>query len=187
MASTPLDIVIRPERGDDSTEVAAINAVVAAAFGSSIEAELVTSIRASTGYVPDAALVAEHDRRIVGHVMVSHVGLDPEYPGGRQRVASLSPLAVAPDFQRRGVGTALVRAALTAAERLGEPLVVLEGSPRYYGRLGFEPSAMHGIHIRVPSWASPEAAQIYRLPAYDPAIRGTVVYPEYFPDGEVAE
>ena len=63
-------------------------------------------------------------------------------------------------------------------------LVVLEGNPKYYGRLGFEPSAPQGITITLPSWAPPEAAQLMRLGSYDPAIRGHVIYPPAF-DGVI--
>ena|SRR5881275_2980666 len=58
--------------------------------------------------------------------------------------------------------------------------VALEGDPRYYSRFGFEHSVRYGIHITLPSWAPPEAAQVLRLMHYDPAIRGTVVYPPAF-------
>jgi putative acetyltransferase len=62
-------------------------------------------------------------------------------------------------------------------------MVVLEGSPAYYGRLGFEHSMRYGIVIPLPEWAPPEAAQVMRLSAFDPAdpsLRGTVVYPAAF-------
>jgi putative acetyltransferase len=171
---------IRPERGDDPRETVAIGNVVAAAFGSTAEAQLVERIRASPGYVPEASLVAEADGHIVGHVMLSRFALQDD---DRTRpILGLSPLAVAPDWQRRGVGAALVEAVVSIAERAEEPLVVLEGSPAYYGRLGFEWSVPHGITIDLPSWAPPEAAQVRRLANYDPAFRGRVIYPPAFDD-----
>ncbi|MGH9208494.1 MAG: GNAT family N-acetyltransferase, partial [Acidimicrobiales bacterium] len=75
---------------------------------------------------------------------------------------------------------ALVRDVTARAENRGEALVVLEGSPTFYGRLGFEPSVPHGIHIDLPSWAPPGAAQVLRLSNYDSAIRGHLVYPPAF-------
>jgi putative acetyltransferase len=174
--TTDQAVRIRPERPDDH---AAIGAVVAAAFGSPAEARLVEDIRASPGFVPDLSLVAEAGGQIVGHVMISYVTLDAD-DGGRRRVASLSPLAVRPDRQGRGIGGALVRAVVDRADDRGEPLVVLEGSPQYYGRFGFEHSVVHGIEIDLPSWAPPEAAQVRRLSRYDPALRGRVVYPPAF-------
>jgi len=64
-----------------------------------------------------------------------------------------------------------------AAERLGEPLVVLEGSPRYYGRLGFRYAPALGITMDLPERAFREAAQVFLLPAHDPGVRGHVEYP----------
>jgi hypothetical protein len=66
------------------------------------------------------------------------------------------------------------------ADSRGESLVVLEGNPEFYGRLGFEHSVPCGIHIALPSWARPEAAQVLRLSNYDPSIRGHVSYPPAF-------
>ena len=89
----------------------------------------------------------------------------------------LSPLAVDPAFQRRGIGSALVRKVTDEADALHEPPMVLEGSLKFYGRLGFEPSLLYGIEITLPSWAPPTAAQVLRLSNYDPSIRGHVEYP----------
>ena len=89
-----------------------------------------------------------------------------------------------PIGQRRGIGAALVGAVTALVDASGEPLVVLEGRPAYYGRLGFEFSVPHGIHIKLPDWAPREAAQMMRLTNYDPAIRGTVVYPPAFTAAE---
>lgn len=166
---------IRPERTGDHATIAS---VVAAAFGSETEAILVARIRASDRYLPRLSLVAEEDGAVVGHVMVSHAELDDE--GTRHRVAVLAPLAVCPDLQRRGIGSALVRAVLAAADAMEEPMVVLEGGPRYYGALGFEHSVRYGITIDLPEWAPPEAAQVYRLGGYDPSVRGRLILPEAF-------
>ena len=171
-------MVIRPESPDDHD---AIRGVVAAAFGSETEAALVDRIRASPEYVPETALVAEVDGAIVGHVMISRALIRND--GGDRPISMLSPLAVLPDRQRAGIGGALVRAALDVADARGEPVVILEGSPVYYGRLGFEHSVRYGIDIHLPEWAPPEAAQVMRLTSYDgddPTLRGSVVYPAAF-------
>lgn len=83
------------------------------------------------------------------------------------------------------MGSALVRRVTSLADELGEPVVVLEGSPGFYGRLGFEYSVPYGIGIKLPSWAPPQAAQVIRLSSYSPAIRGQVIYPPAF--DEVSE
>lgn len=169
---------IRPESLDDH---AAIRQLVTAAFGSAVEADLVDRIRASTEYVAEWALVAEDDGGIVGHVMVSHAIL--RNADDEREISMLSPLAVLPDRQRSGIGSALVHAVLDAANERGEPLVVLEGNPIFYGRLGFEHSEVYGISIDLPTWATPEAAQVIRLSTYDPddpTLRGHVIYPIAF-------
>ena len=171
------EITIRAEEPRDFDVIAE---VVEAAFGSPAEARLVEAIRASTNYVPELSLVAELDGRIVGHVMISFTAI---HEGGTERwISQLSPLAVAPDLHGQGIGSALVREVCALADARGEPLVVLEGSPVYYGRFGFEPSRSHGIELPLPSWAPPEAAQVLRLSNDDPSIRGRVVYPPAFDD-----
>jgi putative acetyltransferase len=168
-------VTVRTEEPGDER---AVGNVVAAAFGSEVEARLVEAIRASANFVREWSLVAVLADRIVGHVMVSYVSLEDD--GRRYRVPSLSPLAVAPERQRQGIGGALVRAVVGRVDAAGEPLVVLEGSPVYYARFGFEPAPARGVTITLPEWAPPEAAQVLPLRAYDAAIRGHVVYPPAF-------
>ncbi len=171
----PAAVRFRPETRSDGRAIAD---VVLAAFGSPREVRLVEAIRASSNFVPDLSLVAEIHGNVVGHVMISYAGLHDDQT--RHRVATLSPLAVAPEFQRLGIGSELVREVTARADDRGEPVVVLEGSPKFYGPLGFEPSAPRGIHIALPSWAPPEAAQLVRLRNYDPSLRGHVAYPPAF-------
>ena len=178
MPSDLAPFVIRPESPEDHD---AIRRLVAAAFQSEAEAALVDRIRASREYVPEMALVAEADGEIVGHVMISHAVI--RSADRDRRIVMLSPLAVLPERQGRGIGSALVRSAVGVADERGEPLVVLEGSPAYYGRLGFEHSLTYGIAIHLPDWAPPEAAQVIRLASFDPddpTLRGEVVYPAAF-------
>jgi putative acetyltransferase len=166
---------VRAECPGDHDSIAG---VVTAAFGTAGEARLVEAIRASTDFLPELALVAELEGQIVGHVMISHVML--EDGDVHRKIASLSPLAVAPDVQGRDIGSELVREVVARADDRGEALVVLEGSPGYYGRFGFEHSTPCGIHIELPAWAPPEAAQMIRLAGYDSTLVGRVVYPPAF-------
>lgn len=169
------EVTIRPESEGDREAIAD---VVERAFGSPAEARLVDVIRASPEYIAELALVALVDGRVVGHVMISRCALldgDTE-----QGIVMLSPLAVDPSHQGRGVGSALVRAACEGADERGEPIVVLEGDPRYYSRFGFGSAAEHDITLPLPDWAPPAAAQVLRLSHDDPSLRGTVVYPRSF-------
>ncbi len=161
-------MIIRPERAEDNDAIAS---VVEAAFGSPDEARLVESFRASAGYLPDLALVGEEAGQIVGHVMFTLA----ELVDGTS-ILMLSPLAVRPDRQRAGVGSALVRKGLRATAERTEPLVIVEGDPRYYSRFGFVAASELGLER--PYETIPEAAfQALRLPAYLERARGRVVYP----------
>lgn len=144
--------------------------------------QLVADIRASAHFVSAWSLVATANDVVVGHVMASYVSLvDGEtHDDTVRRIPSLSPLAVAPGSQRQGIGSALVRRLVELVNGAGEPLMVLEGSPRFYGRLGFEHSVPQGVEIELPHWAPSEAAQLVRLRNYDPAVRGRVLYPPAF-------
>jgi putative acetyltransferase len=166
---------IREERPDDHES---IRSAVSTAFASPDHGRLVDAIRASSWYVAAWSLVAVIDEEVVGHVMVSFANLRDD--GSDRSVANLSPLAVHPARQRRGVGSALMRAVIPVVDAAGEPLIVLEGDPSYYSRFGFEHAAPLGIRMRLPEWAPPEAGQALRLSRYDAAIRGEVVYPEAF-------
>lgn len=171
------DLIVRPEEDGDR---AAVAEVVTSAFGAPLEARLVDAIRASEEYLPSLALVATLGGAVVGHVMVSGARL---IDGGTTHdIGVLAPLAVAPAQHRRGIGGALVRAVIAGGDALGLPLIVLEGSPAYYGRFGFEPAAAFGIGITLPDWAPAEAGQVCRLAAYRPDLRGLVQYPATFDD-----
>lgn len=172
-------VVVEPERDADAL---AVDTVVRRAFHTQeTVADMVAAIRASPQYEPGLALVARHDDEVVGFVMISHAAL-VDTDGTERDVLTLSPLAVDPAHERQGIGSALVRAVLDAAEaRTDLPrLVTLEGSPIFYGRLGFRFAPDHGVTFDLPDWAPPEAAQVYRLAGHDPALRGRVTYPPAF-------
>jgi putative acetyltransferase len=54
-------------------------------------------------------------------------------------------MAVMPEHQRKGIGSALVRAGLEHCKRLGFVAVVVLGHAEYYPRFGFSPAARFGI------------------------------------------
>ncbi|MDG2027193.1 MAG: N-acetyltransferase [Acidimicrobiales bacterium] len=169
---------IRAESPTDHSEIAGL---VATAFGSTLQADLVDRIRRSPEFVGSMALVADDAGQLFGHVMVSHAVL--RHAAGERSIGMLSPLAVVPDRQLAGLGAALVGAVLDVAEQRDEPLVVLEGNPAYSGRFGFEPARRHGIEIPLPDWAPPDAAQFKLLATYDSTdetLRGTVIHPAAF-------
>lgn len=122
----------------------AIDRVNDEAFGGTDESTLVRRLRLSGDVL--FGLVAEAAGSVVGHILFSR--LPTEVDGRRPFAAALAPLAVEPAHQRRGVGSALVKAALaTARERAVEAVIVL-GHPDYYPRFGFR--ADIAAHILAP-------------------------------------
>jgi putative acetyltransferase len=128
-------LAIRPETPADH---AAVDAIVAAAFARPDEARLVAALRPLAR--PQVSLVATEGERVVGHVFFSPVTADTPAPG-LGLVMGLAPLAVAPDRQRAGIGSALTRAGLDACRGLGAAAVIVLGHPEYYARFGFRPAA----------------------------------------------
>lgn len=115
----------------------AIREVHRLAFGGEDEGRLVDALRA--GGFGRAALVAEVDGRIVGHVLLSSLVIDTE--DGPLEALSLAPLAVVPDHQGRGIGSRLVSEGLRQAAEQGHRIVIVVGEPGYYGRFGFSAEA----------------------------------------------
>jgi putative acetyltransferase len=130
-------MLIRAEQEQDRADVHAVNV---SAFETPLEADLVDALREQAE--PLVSLVAEDNGAIVGHIMFSPVSLSG-HPG--LKMMGLAPMAVAPEHQRQGVGSALVRAGLEQCKQLGCMAVVVLGHPKYYPRFGFSPSTRFGI------------------------------------------
>ena len=126
-------IVIRDETRDD---VGAITEVTIAAFetlGISDHTEhfIVAALRAANALT--VSLVAEIDGRVVGHIAFSPVTMSdgtPDWYG-------LGPVSVLPEYQRQGIGQALIRAGLSRLMDMKARGCCLVGHPDYYGRVGF--------------------------------------------------
>ena len=88
----------------------AIDVVNLSAFEGEAEAQLVSELRGSEGFIPDLSLVAELNGRIVGHIVLSRVKLVSE--SGEREVLALGPMSVVPSQSHRGIGTELMDAAL---------------------------------------------------------------------------
>ncbi len=170
-------VLVRRELPADAD---AIRAVIAAAFARGQvpdevppEVTLVGRLRVSDAWLPTLSLVAISPAdAVIGHVLCTRGRV------GSATALALGPLAVCPDQQRRGAGSALMHAVLGAADALGEPLVAVLGDPRYYARFGFRPADEYGIVSAVPSWRP--HFQIRTLTTYTPSLRGTFTHSRPF-------
>ena len=120
---------IRKEALEDAEE---IQYVVQEAFGRQNEAKFVTTMREAKKTV--VSLVAIHEQQLVGHILFSEVNITPS-PNGFSGVA-LGPIAVLPSFQRKGIGSHLIHAGLTACRKVNSDVAVVYGSD-YYARRSF--------------------------------------------------
>lgn len=81
------------------------------------------------------SLVGIIDKALVGHVVFTTCRV----AGEPDKVALLGPLAVAPAWQKQGIGSAMVRAGMQRLENAETHQVYVLGDPAYYRRFGFAP------------------------------------------------
>ena len=126
-------MTIRDERTGDEQE---IDQIITAAFANHPRSDqregwIVKRLRA--GRALTLSLVAEEIGQVVGHIAFSPVQIDGACTGWH----GLGPVAVRPEWQRHGMGSALVRAGLERLRKLGSGGCVVLGEPEFYERFGF--------------------------------------------------
>ena len=138
-------IVIRSETDANAS---AISAVTVAAFKSleisnHTEQFIIEALRAAKALT--VSLVAEMDGRVIGHIAFSPVTISD----GTRNWYGLGPVSVLPEYQRQGVGKALMREGLSRLKDLKAQGCCLVGHPEYYRKFGFK--NMPGlVHAGVP-------------------------------------
>lgn len=168
------EIEIREEVASDRTRIRAVERL---AFDSSLQADLVDTLRASGETV--ISLVAQVDDRIVGHIFFSPVSFETN---AATTGAQLSPVAVAPDHQRQGIGAKLIRAGLDRCPDRGWLSVFLVGNPAYYTRFGFQMAKPLGF-----SCAGPHDPFLQVLELAPGALAGTSGLVRFHPAFDEAE
>ncbi|GAA0393441.1 N-acetyltransferase [Streptomyces luteireticuli] len=156
-------------RAETGADIPAIREIVLAAFDTPSEAGLVDALRADSSWIDGLSLVSTDEHgTVVGHALLTrcHIGDVP--------ALCLAPVAVRPEYQRSGAGSAAVRAALAAAGAMGEHCVTVLGHPAYYPRFGFTRASLHGIGVTfdVPA----EALMALGLDPDRPLPAGTIRY-----------
>ncbi|WP_300556637.1 N-acetyltransferase [Maricaulis sp.] len=125
----------------ESTDSKAVGEVLDKAFKRETERLIGTALRAAEADTLE--LVAEIDGQIVGAIMFSpatgRTVLEEEVFG-----LALGPVAVLPEFERCGIGSALIDSGLDFIRQLGVPFCMLLGHPDFYRRFNFKPAANSG-------------------------------------------
>lgn len=128
---------IRLERPSDHDAIRAVND---RAFEQPDEGKLVDALRENGALT--LSLVAEVDEKVVGHIAFSPVTV---YGRAQPAGYGLGPVAVDPDYQGQGIGTALIKAGIEKIGEKGAAFIVLLGHTSYYPRFGFTPASGFGL------------------------------------------
>ena len=128
-------------RAETPEDIPAIHHIHTAAFGQANEADLVNALRRHSALT--ISLVAVQDGHLVGHIAFSPVTITSST--ATMEALGLAPMAVLPAYQRRGIGSQLVEAGLTACYHTPYGVVAVLGHPHYYPRFGFVPAKPLGI------------------------------------------
>ena len=159
-------------RSETSADIEAITEVTRAAFetleiSNHTEQFIIEALRAAKAL--KVSLVAELDGRVIGHVAFSPVTISD----GTQNWYGLGPVSVLPEYQRNGVGKALIQQGLSRLKAFNVQGCCLVGHPDYYKRLGFK--NMPGF---VCEGVAPE---VFLALSFDGQIpQGTVAFHEGF-------
>jgi len=162
-------LTIRPEIPQDA---AAIRALTSTAFASApvsagTEAAIIDALREAGALA--LSLVALEEGEIVGHVAFSPVHID----AAAGDWFGIGPIAVRPDRQRAGIGSALMHEGLRQIREKGAAGCVLVGDPAYYSRFGF----VHDPELRLGDLPPP---YLQRLAFNDILPKGEVHFHEAF-------
>jgi putative acetyltransferase len=163
--------LIRPETRADHEAIRQVNRL---AFGQDDEARLVDSLRDS-GYVR-VSLVADQTGEIVGHILFSDLPIVTN--AGIVPALALAPMAVLPECQNQGIGSALVRRGLEVCKEQEHRIVVVLGHPQFYPRFGFSSKLASVLASRFGGGDSWMALEL--VPGALGSVTGRVQYPPPF-------
>ena len=109
-----------------------------------VEHYLVRIMRAHEDFIPELDFVAELDGRVIGNIMYTKAKLTDEQ-GREKSILTFGPLCIAPEYQRRGYGKALMEHSFRRAVELGYDVIVIFGSPANYVSSGFQSCKKYNI------------------------------------------
>ncbi|MDR0863219.1 MAG: N-acetyltransferase [Oscillospiraceae bacterium] len=117
-------------------------------------------LRSSPSVIRELTFVAERDGEVVGHILYTHSAISrPD--GGETATLTFGPLSVLPQYQRSGIGAALVRHSMDRARELGHGAVLITGVTDYYPKLGFRRAREFGLTLE--DGTAPDAFMAYEL------------------------
>ena len=135
-------------------------------IGCPYEHWMVNELRKRDG-IPGLSLVAVAEGNIVGHIICSKA--EVRTADAVMHVLNMGPISVCPEYQRKGIGKALITGMLDRAKQLGYGAILFFGRPEYYPQFGFQEASVFGITdsegYNYPSFFGMELAPDYLAPA----------------------
>ena len=165
---------IRKENKEDYKEVYELvkTAFETAEHSDENEHDLVVELRKSNNFIPELSLVAIKDNKIVGYILFTKINI------GRYEEIALAPIAVLPEYQKKGIGIKLVEHGHEIAKKLGYHYSIVLGSEKYYPRFGYIPAIQYGI--KAPFDIPDQNFMAKKLKDTDEEIKGIVKYAKEF-------
>ncbi|MBT8229161.1 MAG: N-acetyltransferase [Bacteroidia bacterium] len=168
-------LIIRNEKDGDFE---AVSDVLVRAFEQEDESRLVKLLRQSDSFIPELTMVAEVNQNIVGSIVYSKIRIINDEGNAFQSIA-LAPMAVDPAFQKKGIGSILVKSTIAKAKELGYESIIVLGHAAYYPKFGFTEARPYCI--KAPFDVPSEAFMVLELKeGILQDIEGTVQYNEAF-------
>lgn len=130
------DIQIRETKAEDFNDIIEVEKL---AFGYDKEAKLVTELLADKSAEPIVSLLAFYKDEAIGHILFTRAYFDAKEEQPMMHI--LAPLAVKPEYQRKGIGGMLIKAGIQLLKDKGSNLVFVLGHKEYYPKYGFIPQA----------------------------------------------
>lgn len=167
-------MLIRQEEMNDYKEVYNLitEAFATAEHTDGNEQDLVVALRKGDAFIPELSLVAEVDNELIGHIMFTKAKV------GNDIVLVLAPLSIKPQYQKQGIGTALINEGHKIAKALGFQYSLVLGSETYYPRVGYIPA--NQIGIEVPQGIPAENFMAIQLQEEAKKMSGSVIYAKEF-------
>lgn len=136
------------------------------------EQDLVVALRKSNSFIPELSLVAVDENKIIGYILFTKIKI------GNSIELALAPLAVLPEYQRKGIGTMLIKEGHEIARQLNYNYSIVLGSNKYYPRLGYISASKY--NIKAPFDVENDYFMAIKLNENAKAISGIVEYDEVF-------
>lgn len=168
-------MIIRQESVNDYNEVYKLikDAFATAEHADGNEQDLVAALRKNKeAFIPELSLVAENEGKIIGHILFTKMNV------GEDIVLALAPLSVKPEYQRKGIGRALILQGHRIAKNLGYTYSVVLGSETYYPKFGYLPA--EDFNINIPEGIPAQNYMAIKLSDQAKPIHGEVSYAKEF-------